>query len=434
MEDKTIGELTEEERKAFLAALEKESPGAVENIRMLVDLFSAFKRVFSELKGVLSELKGVLSDPAAYDGIPVASDEEMQPLRELSTDTFMDSMVSLAESDKSKYERVMARLMFDLFTGERSKTQGFYLLAQNKPSNALAKMLTQRIGDPAQLDIYGSGSIVEKDFKLFIKGYSELVSGGVKQSAAMLLDSLMITATENGLQDTLICLPLKKYMEMRGLSDEKATRAQVKGDINALERIHFEYKGTGKQRGAWLKVSISGGTVGQIKNGDILFRFNQDFFNSFKTGSGNKFLYMYFPREALQGNTRANPWKYWLGRKISEHKRINIGKANADIISVKTLIDACPNYPTYDAVMNSDRHIDTRIIQPFERDLDALSPSIKWNYQGLTESPTDYQTFIDANIVIQWAYYPDTSKLAAGKKKRARKQQADKAKKTQTEW
>jgi len=137
MEDKTIGELTEEERKAFLAALEKKSPGAVENIRMLVDLFSAFKGVFSELKGVLSELKGVLSDPAAYDGIPVASDEEMQPLRELSTDTFMDSMVSLAESDKSKYERVMARLMFDLFSGEKSKPAVSIGPLKETPRNAV---------------------------------------------------------------------------------------------------------------------------------------------------------------------------------------------------------------------------------------------------------------------------------------------------------
>lgn len=302
--------------------------------------------------------------------------------------------------------------------------EGFYLLAQSHASNKLAKRMTTRLGDSKQLDLYGNGNITEKDFKLFIKGYAK--ASGVKQSAAMLLDSLMITATKDGLNDTLVTLPLKEYMKMRGLSDEKETRRQVKEDIDALERISFEYKGTGKQKGAWLKVSISGGTVGQVKNGDIVFRFNQDFFNSFKLG--NNYLYMYFPRAGLQGNARKNPWKYWLARKISEHKRMNIGRPNENTISVQTLIDACPNYPTYEEVMQGDRAITRRIVEPFERDLDELRPDITWEYKGLDESPKTYQEFINAQISIHWAEYPNTANLEAGKKKRAQRVQASKKK------
>lgn len=303
--------------------------------------------------------------------------------------------------------------------------EGFYLLAQSHTSNKLSKKLTERIATPAQFDIYGNGSIEERDFRLFVKGYSELVSG-VNETAARLLDSLMITATRNGLQNTLVTLPIREYLDMRGLKDEKEIRRQVKGDIDALERISFEYKGTGKNRGAWLKVSISGGTVGQIKNGDIVFRFNQDFFDSFKVGAS--YLYMYFPHEALKGNIKENPWKYWLARKISEHKRMNIGKPNEDTISTRTLIDACPNYPTYEKIMKEDRAISRRIVEPFERDLNALSPSISWEYQGLNESPRNYQEFIAANIVVHWSEYPDTLKLEARKKKRAAKKQASKEK------
>jgi len=305
--------------------------------------------------------------------------------------------------------------------------KGYYLLAQSHSSNALSKKLTERISDPAQLDLYGNASITEKDFRLFVKGYKELVNG-VNQSAAMLLDSLMITATENGLKDTLVKLPLKQYMEMRELLDEKEIRKQIKRDIDALERISFEYKGTGKQRGTWLKVSIAGGTVGQVKNGDIIFRFNQDFFDSFKVGEGSRYLYMYFPREALQGNIRANPWKYWFARKISEHKRMNIGKPNEDVISVQTLISACPNFPTYESVTSGNRNITARIIEPFERDLDALSPTLSWEYQGLDESPKSYQDFITANIVVHWSAYPAIPHIEAGKKKRSIRQQARKEK------
>jgi hypothetical protein len=301
-----------------------------------------------------------------------------------------------------------------------TKQQDFYLLAQSQSSNKLDKQITKHISDPAQFDLYGNGTVFDKDFKLFIKGYMELANG-VNQSAAMLLDSLMIAATQSGLRSTLITLPLKEYMNMRDLRDEKETRAQVKRDIDALERVSFEYRGIGKQR-AWLRVSIAGGTVGQIKNGDIVFRFNQDFFDSYRIGSENKYLYMYFPREALRGNIRQHPHKYWIARKIAEHKRMNLGKPNEDIISVQTLIDACPHFPNYESIIkSSDRHILERIIDPFERDMDELNQSLAWHYTDMEENPRDYQTFITATVTIIWKYYPDTKELEDKKAKRSKK-------------
>jgi len=289
-----------------------------------------------------------------------------------------------------------------------------------------------KIADPAQFDLFGNGTVASSDFRLFIRGYQELING-VNQSAAMLLDSLMITATHDGLQSTLVNLPLKEYMNMRGLKDEQETRAQVKRDIDALERVSFEYKGTGKQCGAWLKVSIAGGTVGQIKNGDIIFRFNQDFFDSFRVSEKTRYLYMYFPREALQGNIRQHPHKYWLARKISEHKRMNLGKPNEDIIGVDTLIAACPNMPTYEEVMAGSRHVTKLIIEPFERDMDELNPSLSWHYTDSEEGPQDYQSFMAATVTIQWHYYPNTMKLEDGKAKRKKKQNDYKKKPKNTE-
>jgi hypothetical protein len=105
----------------------------------------------------------------------------------------------------------------------------FYLLVQSRASNQLQKNLTTKIKDPAQFDLFGNGAVISSDFKLFIQGYQELVNW-VNTSASKLLDSLLIKATESGLHDTLVRLPLKEYMEMRGLRDEKETRAvTVKG-------------------------------------------------------------------------------------------------------------------------------------------------------------------------------------------------------------
>lgn len=289
----------------------------------------------------------------------------------------------------------------------------YHMLVQNKTSNKLQKKITEKITNPTQLTIYGDGAIESRDFKLFIRGYREL-ENGVNQSAARLLDSLMITATQEGLKSTLIRLPLHEYMEMRNLRDEKETRAQVKRDINALERISFEYRGTGKQRGIWLKVSIAGGTVGQIKNGDIIFRFNQDWYDSFRASETGKYMYMYFPREALKTNIKHNPWTYWLARKISEHKRINLNKPNADTIRVATLIEACPNFPSYTEIMAGNRNVTQRIIEPFERDMDALTESLAWHY--IDTAPVDYKEFMESTVKIYWKDYPEILKHSSGKK------------------
>lgn len=371
------------------------------------------------------------------------NDVYYKQIEELENEYHKQSEEYQRNTDKREQARaILAGILKRLYPGEIVKVdipiiekiepapEGYYLLAQSHASNNLTKKLTEKITDPAQYDIYGNGSIIEGDFKLFIRGYRDLISG-VKQSAAMLLDSLIIKATKNGLQDTLITLPVQEYLEMRDLKDEKEIKKQIINDIDTLERIKFNYKGIGKNKGVWLEVSIYGGTKGQIKNGDILFRFNQDFFNSFKVGEGSQYLFMYFPKEGLKGNTRANPWKYYLARKIAEHKRMNIGKPNQDIICVKTLINACPNYPTYEEVNSTDRAIGRRIIEPFERDLDALNPSIKWEYQDKKESPKSYQEFIDANIIIHWSKYPETKKLEAAKKKRAKKKQPNNKKKEQ---
>ena len=79
---------------------------------------------------------------------------------------------------------------------------------------------------------------------------------------------------------------------------------------------------------------------------------------------------------------------------------MNLGKLNENVISVKTLIDACPNFPTYEDVMGGAGQISKRIINPFERDMDSLSPGISWEYQR--ESPKNYSDFINSNIIIHW--------------------------------
>lgn len=309
------------------------------------------------------------------------------------------------------------------------KKSKYFIIAQSAATNALAKQITVKIMDATQLDMWGNAEIIGSSLKLFILGYRNLIEkGGINQSAARLLDCLVIIATTQGLQNTIIRLPLKEYMFMRGISDIKEARAQVNRDLDALWRVSFEYKGIGKHRNEWFKARLCD-AVGVIKNGEIIFSFALTFFNSLKINDNGSSAFMHFPREALTKSIKYNPYSYCLARKIAEHKRMNQGRSNENIIAVKTLIDACPNFPTYQEVAAGNRGIAQRIIAPFERDMDALTETLSWHYAGVEESPADYASFIAATVVINWKNYPDTGKLAAQKTKRERKKTIGPAKK-----
>ena len=244
------------------------------------------------------------------------------------------------------------------------------------------------------------------DMKLSISGYSGL-NNGINASAVMLLDCMMVVATMEGLRKTLVKLPLKDYMAMRGLSDIKSIREQVKRDLNALWRVSFEYRNKNKKQGTWLQARILA-DMGQIENGDIIFGFSHTFFDIFMI-ERNKPLFMYFPIDALKGNIRQHPYKFWLARRIALHKRLNLGENNENIIGVQTLISACPNFPTLEDVSRGNRNITSRIVAPFERDMNELASVFTWHYNG--KNPKHYDEFVASSITIHWCNYPDVEKL-----------------------
>lgn len=298
----------------------------------------------------------------------------------------------------------------------------FFAVRQSKATNSLAETLTSKITNPAQIDLLGNGKIESKDFILFIKGYNELAKG-IGSSAVKLLDMLVMAATQTGQTDTLISMPLKEYMVTRGLRDEKEARAQIKRDIDALERVRFEYREKKRGRaGDWLNVTLAGGTSG-IKNGVIFFRFNEDFFKCLPEKQ-----FMYLPKEAFTFNDKYNPHSYFFLRRIALHKRMNLGKSNEDIISVQTLINSSPRFPSYDEIREGAGQISLRIIEPFERDLDAIK-IIKWEYTD--QQPATYKDFIDSNIKITWETYPDVKLFLENKRKPTTKKTKTKPKETE---
>ena len=231
-----------------------------------------------------------------------------------------------------------------------------------------------------QLDMFDNAIATNKSrtsvFELTIERYAELEeylskelydNGKANQSAGKLLDSFLISMAEEGFNTPVAVLPLKEYAELTGKKDLKELRKRTKADMEILKRIYIREgprNKSSRNTGEGINTYLFGGTEG-IKNGKIIFKFNEDFFRIF-AGQKN---YLYMPVEALQSNEKKNPHTYLLYKKVIAHKRINAGKVRENKIKVKELYDFCVTLPRYEEVMKTTRQTDKRIIEPFERDL-----------------------------------------------------------------
>ena len=282
-----------------------------------------------------------------------------------------------------------------------------------------------------QLDMFDNAIATNKSrtsvFELTIERYAELEeylskelydNGKANQSAGKLLDSFLISMAEEGFNTPVAVLPLKEYAELTGKKDLKELRKRTKADMEILKRIYIREEPRNKSSrntGEGINTYLFGGTEG-IKNGKIIFKFNEDFFRIF-AGQKN---YLYMPVEALQSNEKKNPHTYLLYKKIIAHKRINAGKVRENKIKVKELYDFCVTLPRYEEVMKTTRQTDKRIIEPFERDLSVIK-EFSWHYET-EEPPKDFKEWLNTYIIITWNNtQPGIEEVVKGREKQQKR-------------
>lgn len=298
----------------------------------------------------------------------------------------------------------------------------FDTIHQGTATNALTKIRNTKTN--TQVDnITGIAKVRKGEFTLSINNFNSLP--GFKTSTHQLLDALTVVLTTGNQDEYRVNLPLKDYMAWRGLKDKKEARKQVKEDLEVLfnSAIRFKGKRNKDDEEKYLDMHIIA-TKGEIEHGIIYTTFNPDFYNLLKS-----YPIMAYPKELWKLNNKTNSNSFYFGRKISEHRNMNFDKSNRDLISVRALLEATPNIPTYEEVANSNRHFTDRIITPFERDMDALSNIIQWEYCHSNNAPLsdaelehmDYDTFINLLVHITWLTYPNETKRIETKKKRKTK-------------
>ena len=297
---------------------------------------------------------------------------------------------------------------------EKQTLSTFSTIRQGTATNALTKTRTGK-GSTHIDPITGTATITQGGLVVTLPNFEKL-TGGLKTSTAQLLDALTVVLTESGAKNPSVTLSLDEYMSKRGLSDRKEARKQVTEDLDTLYNASISFKEKRrKQEQDFLDVRIC--DAKGIKNGIITFSFGSTFYNILLG-----YPVMPYPPQLLRLSGKRNPNSYYLLRKISEHKNMNIGKKNEDTIAVKTLLACSPYFLTYEEVMSGDRALNRRIIEPFERDMNALSDSLTWQYCHSNNEPlTDeelnsfpYAFFIKLLVKVFWITYPDqTARLEA---------------------
>lgn len=337
-------------------------------------------------------------------------------------------------------------IVIEHFAPGITASKAFSPMLQGVGTNRLTR-LSSRTSTAVIDDITGRATLNSGTLTVFIEKYNDL-TGKLRLSTHKLLDICTIALTaQNEYRpessshelNTTVVIPLEDYMTKCGIPLTKVskdkTRRRVKEDLETLYNMSLEWSEPfGRHERDFTRMRVC--DVVGVKNSNIIMNFSQPI-----TRYLTHAYIMQYPAELLKIDER-NPTGYYLGRKMIMHYGIynNIKRGNRDIISVRALLEHAYDIPSYKTVMESDRHVEKRIIEPFEKSLDSLGAMLSWYYcnaggEALTEVQLEkmsYQVFISSYIKYTVSNFPELPvadamrvqylrKRAAGVKKYKRK-------------
>lgn len=168
-------------------------------------------------------------------------------------------------------------------------------------------------------------------------------------------------------QYSKVRITLDQYMDLTKTKDKKTARKTVKEACDRLYEISFIATVKKGKDAKTYKGRLFQSQMVSYRGGVYEMEYSNDFLEYCSTTTPAAFHHAMYQ---IQG--KYNPFSWGLGQKLRQHFEINRGKKNANRLSVKKLKEAVPDIPTYEDVMAGDKHVNKRIIEPFERDMDKL--------------------------------------------------------------
>lgn len=228
-------------------------------------------------------------------------------------------------------------------------------------------------------------------------------------------------------------ITLDNYMKLTQTKDKKTARKTIETACDRLYEISFV---TTVKQGKDIKTykgRLFQSQLTKQRGGIYEMEFSNDFLRYCATTTPAVFhpaMYL------IDGNKYRYGWS--IIQKLRMYYEINRGREQAARLSVSKLLEAVPDIPTYEEVMQGDKHTDRRIISPVEKTLDEwqrLGVLKSWEYSNakglpLTGKQTenmDYDTWsklyiaFELNLPPQDQYIEQHQKRIAKAKERAAK-------------
>ena len=160
-----------------------------------------------------------------------------------------------------------------------------------------------------------------------------------------------------------------EYLEKRNLKDAKEARKKLNKAACSLYALSILIKQeNGNERHARLLDAITIPDSGNyVKNGKISVSFTMEYARYI----ANYGSVLILPDAIAQLNAKTYPHAYRLGRKFYLNYKQNYGRENERRLKFKTLLAVCPDFPTLEEIAKTRQYYQ-RIIEPFERNMDAL--------------------------------------------------------------
>ena len=271
-----------------------------------------------------------------------------------------------------------------------SKEKQIDLFKKCKNSQELSAFNQAIISNPNTADKQGNPCYTfhQGSFKLIAR----YTKGKLNQEAHMLFIYSRMMYKGN----PIISFTVEDYMAYRGLESKHRTVRQIKRGLEKLAATQFEITGKDKTSGSLF--SLFGI---HYKNNVIRLTLTPEGQAYFQGARA----FAYLPTGLLLIDSQKNPHTIPLVMKLSNLKAMNHRKPNkGDTYKVSILIENT-DIPTYQHVKEKmGRRYKDKIIDVFERDMNASADILCWNY---TEgSGNSWKEFKDATVSIQWIDHP----------------------------
>lgn len=148
-------------------------------------------------------------------------------------------------------------------------------------------------------------------------------------------------------------------------ADDRHLRDDIIEALEILRTLGLPFKSTARAKKHYI-VNISMG-AGVLSNGTYGFEFTPTSWSLLQKAALmriNPSIFMLDRQRSPNGSA--------IMMKLYEDMNMNIGKSREGIISVRSILDSCPNIPSEEEVRAGGRHYTARISKPLDKELDLL--------------------------------------------------------------